>query len=627
MIRRTAVLAAVAIAAACANSAPPPPEDAPRAEFPPVQSIEEEGKVAEPDPPPPEPSKHRDDVHEQEESAPEDRAVVAGSLGGERASSGVRLMLGDPEIEVVQPGAKIEREVHGPKKAHSPPTSSSTLGTRGIGRGGGGTAGVGSLGGGKLWRHHSRGAEVRGYGSNLPRYYRVPAKRRSTESFRHYGTNSFTDPIEDPYSTFGLDVDTGSYTIARRRLTDGFLPHRDGIRVEEFVNYFSYDYPEPDDDAFSVSLEAAPSPFATQDDTYLVRVGVQGKEAVHPRKPVHLVFLVDVSGSMRRPRKLELAKSSLTTLTENLGERDTVAIVTYASESKIVLPPTTVRERATILEAVRSLSASGGTAMSTGLDLAYQLAEKHLVEEHENRVIVLSDGDPNLGTTSLERLNAQIARYAKKGVTLSTIGFGIRRYRDVIMEQLANRGNGNYFYVDSQKESDRIFGRQLDGTLQVIARDVKIQVEFNPEAVERYRLIGYENRDIADDDFRDDAVDAGELGAGHTVTALYEVIVKDQLAERVATVRVRHKEPRGSERAVENTFALDRDELRRSIGDSSKDFQFAAAVCAFAEKLRGSPYAEHLTWGWIEEIASSTTRQRADRKELVRLIQKARERS
>ena len=506
-------------------------------------------------------------------------------------------------------------------------------GTLGTGKGGIGGVGLGRTvspskgGGGVGFGRLSPSNWTGGSGArNVPRESLRPI--RNTEGYVNHGTNPFTDPLEDRLSTFAIDVDTGSYTIARRKLNGGRIPPADSVRVEEFVNYFDYDYAEPKSGAFAVSMEAAPSPFATTNDTYLLRVGVQGKTiAPKDRKPVHLTFLVDVSGSMRSADKIGLVKKALRVLADNLREEDTVAIATYAGATQILLRPTKAAERTLIFDAIEKLTAGGSTAMASGLTLAYQLADENLQPTHENRVIVLSDGDANVGRTSPKELSDQIAAHVKHGITLSTIGFGMGNYKDHRMEQLANDGNGNYYYVDSEREARKIFGDQLDGTLQVIARDVKLQVEFNPEAVERYRLIGYENRDIADKDFRNDAVDAGEIGAGHTVTAMYEVVLKDELPERIATVRVRHKEPRGSEEAAEAKFGLDRGDLRAKIADSSVDFQFAASVCAFAEKLRGSEYAKQITWDWIEEIAASAAGNRGDRKEMVELVRKARRNS
>ncbi len=555
--------------------------------------------------------------------------------------------LAETRLEVKGDSAGNLQDALDTDKAGSAALAGLGVGLHGAGVGGGGAAGVvglgkidtgGGRGGGGKSKRRSRSGSGEGYGRGVSGLlshtqhsigWRGPAQPRierpepvARESYTHHGTNRFTDPTEDRFSTFSIDVDTGSYTIARRKLNDGGMPPTASVRVEEFVNYFSYDYPKPQADAFRVSMEAAPSPFATDGRTHLLRVGVQGQTiASADRKPVHLTFLVDVSGSMQRPDKIGLVKKSLRILTDNLKEGDTVAMATYAGRTEILLQPT--RAKGQIIDAIERLSAGGSTAMASGLDLAYTLAAKNLEADHENRVIVLSDGDANVGRTGWKEMLDQISSQVKLGVTLSTIGFGMGNYQDSTMEQLANKGNGNYYYVDSEKEAFKIFGDQIDGTLQVIAKDVKLQVEFNPEAVRRYRLVGYENRDIADKDFRNDKVDAGEIGAGHTVTALYEVELKDELPERIATVRVRHKEPRGSDTAREQRFGFDRDELRTSISKSSADFQFAAAVAAFAEKLRDSPYAKKLTYAWILEIAEGATKGKSDRKEFVKLVKRA----
>jgi Ca-activated chloride channel family protein len=395
------------------------------------------------------------------------------------------------------------------------------------------------------------------------------------------------------------------------------------VRVEEFVNYFKYDYPNPDDGAFGVHLEAAPSPFTARKDTYLMRVGVQGKRIrQEERKPVHLTFLVDVSGSMSSRDKLPLAQQSLKILTNNLQEGDTVALATYAGRTEIILPPTGVEKKRDIMDAIDRLSSGGGTGMSSGMEAAYKLALQNHKRDHVNRVIVVSDGDANIGRTSHDQILAQIKKYVDEGVTLSTIGFGMGNYKDTMMEQLANKGNGNYYYVDSAKEATRIFGEQVDGTLQVIAKDVKIQVEFDPEMVPKYRLIGYENRDIADKDFRNDKVDAGEIGAGHTVTALYEVQMAPKAKGKLATVRIRAKKPDGH-KAAEQEFHFRDADVRTKLGQASKDFQFSAAVATFAEILRESPYAENLSLDLVEEVAKSAAGKRDDRLEFLQLVRKA----
>ncbi|QDG54858.1 DUF3520 domain-containing protein [Persicimonas caeni] len=455
-------------------------------------------------------------------------------------------------------------------------------------------------------------------------------QQANTEDYANYGVNQMTQTAEDALSTFAIDVDTGAYTIARRKLNYGQMPPSSAVRVEEFVNYFRYSYPDPDSGAFGVFMEAAPSPFVAEDEAErrkILRVGVQGKRVTRStRKPVHLTFLVDVSGSMSSPDKLGLAQKSLEILTNNLQEGDTVALATYAGRVAKILDPTGIENKGRILTAIKSLRSGGSTAMNSGLELAYKLALQNHERDHVNRVIVLSDGDANVGPASHQQILKRIKHFVDEGVTLSTIGFGMGNYKDTMMEQLANNGNGNYYYIDAEKEAWKVFGEQLDGTLQVIAKDVKIQVEFDEEAVESYRLIGYENRDIADKDFRNDKVDAGEIGAGHTVTALYELVLTDKGAKesnKLGTVRIRAKKPDGA-KASEQAFLLTRGDLKSSIREASKDFQFATAVAGFAEILRESPYAKNLSYDLIEEIAQgATVAGQQDRQEFLQLVKKA----
>lgn len=450
-------------------------------------------------------------------------------------------------------------------------------------------------------------------------------QRNVSEQYTNYGVNEMTRSVEDRLSTFSIDVDTGAYTIARKKLNAGQIPPAASVRVEEYLNYFRYDYPSPDRGAFGVHLEAAPSPFTADTSTKLLRVGVQGKTlATAERKPVHLTFLVDVSGSMTGRDKLPLATDALKLLTKNLQPEDSVAIATYAGRVARILPPTGMHQRGRILEALGSLRSGGGTGMNDGMALAYEMAMQAHKPGHVSRVIVLSDGDANIGPSSHDDILKGIKSYVDEGITMTTIGFGMGNYKDTMMEQLANQGNGNYYYIDTIEEARKVFGDQLDGTLQVIAKDVKIQVEFDPDKVPSYRLIGYENRDIADKDFRNDKVDAGEIGAGHSVTALYEIQVAPEAQGKLATVRIRHKEPQGHT-ASEQEFYLRDHDVRGSLADASRDFQFAAAVAGFAELLRESPYAEGLSFDLIEEVArGATTSQQVDRNEFLGLIERAR---
>lgn len=446
----------------------------------------------------------------------------------------------------------------------------------------------------------------------------------NTETYADYGVNPMTDTAEDRLSTFAVDVDTASYAIARRKIVDGQRPPASAVRVEEWVNYFNYEYAGPSDDRpFAVHMDAAPSPFSP--NRHIVRVGVQAKKlSVHERKPVHLVFLVDVSGSMSSPDKLGLAKRALRILVDNLRDGDTVALVTYASGSRIVLEPTGIENKHVIHAAIEDLQAGGSTAMGQGIELAYHLAGQNLSKDSVSRVIILSDGDANVGPSDHAGLLKLIAGHAKEGVTVSTIGFGMGNYKDELMEQLANKGNGNYYYIDGLSQAKRVFAEQLGGTLEVVAKDVKIQVEWNPKAVKRYRLIGYENRDIADDDFRDDKVDAGEIGAGHTVTALYEIeLAEGDESSSLATVRIRAKQPRGT-KAAESAYLLDRGDVAGSFDGASNDFRFAVAVMAGAEILRGSPHAAEWDLAKVIAIASRAGAEgNSERTEFVELMRTA----
>jgi Ca-activated chloride channel family protein len=458
----------------------------------------------------------------------------------------------------------------------------------------------------------------------------------NSEAYTDYGINDMTRVDRDRYSTFSIDVDTASYSIARRKLQSGQLPPTASVRVEEFVNYFDYDYEPPAGDVqgdsapFAVNMEGAPHPF--QPSHHLLRFGVQGALPHQvDRTPVHLTFLVDTSGSMSSHDKLGLAQRSLHELVENLSPTDTVALGTYAGSVREVLAPTPIsRNRDRIHDAIDALSAGGGTGMSSGVELAYQMASEAMVQGHENRVIVLSDGDANIGRTSHEEILRTIKRYAEEGITLSTIGFGMGNYKDTMMEQLADQGDGNYAYIDSIDEARRVFGEDLEATLRVIARDVKIQVEFNPEAVIAYRLIGYENRDIADRDFRNDAVDAGEIGAGHTVTALYDVVLADGYrGEDLGVVRLRHKTPYATRpgrdsAAVEWETRFPARLVRREYAAASHDFRLAVAAGFFAELLRGSPYTAEVTFDSLLPLARAAARaDRGDEQELVALIERA----
>jgi Ca-activated chloride channel family protein len=469
----------------------------------------------------------------------------------------------------------------------------------------------------------TRTASGSGYGRSGTAVMAADPRSAGGEGYKDYGVNAWVDTMKDALSTFAVDVDTASYTIARRKLTEGVLPPKAAVRVEEFVNYFGYRYPRPDGARpFSVTADLAPSPFTT--GRHILRVGVATRPlAVSERKPANLVFLVDVSGSMQSPDKLPLAKRSLRVLVDNLKDGDTVSLVTYAGSTRVVLPPTGLAHKDHILAAIEDLSAGGSTAMASGLELAYQQAARGLRPGAISRVIVLSDGDANVGSTSHADILAAITRHVKEGVTLSTIGFGMGNYKDETMEQLANKGNGNNFYIDGLSQARRVFQEQIGGTLEVVAKDVKIQVELDPAQVARYRLVGYENRDVADVDFRNDKVDAGEIGAGHQVTAVYEVeLAAKRPAGALATVRVRHKEPRG-DKAMEAAFPVLPTAVAPTFAAASDDLRFATAVAAFADVLRGSEDAEHWSLAEVRRIAAASAGDDRDRRELVALVDRA----
>lgn len=402
--------------------------------------------------------------------------------------------------------------------------------------------------------------------------------------------NGWVETAKDRLSTFGADVDTASYTEARRALREGRMPAPATVRVEEFINFFKYEYPSPEGGPFGVQLDVAPSPVEAK--TQLLRIGIQAKRvAMRDRKVAHLTFLVDTSGSMSGPDRLPLAKQSLKLMLRNLKENDTVSLVTYAGGTRDVLAPTPASEIATIERAIDSLSSGGGTAMGSGMELAYGHAVKMLKPNEISRVIVLTDGDANIGASSHEGILEAISKHVKEGVTLSTVGFGTGNYRDHLLEQLADKGNGNAVYIDSMTQARRVFEEQLGGLLEVVAKDVKFQVEFDPAVVERYRLVGYENRDIADHDFRNDRVDSGDVGAGHAVTAIYAVQLKGE-GRALGNLRIREKAPNG-EKAEEQLHPLTAANWHGSVNAAPRTFRLATAAALLAEGLRGHGTARY----------------------------------
>ena len=450
--------------------------------------------------------------------------------------------------------------------------------------------------------------------------------------FKDAGTNPFIDTEDDKFSTFGMDVDTASYTVMRRYLRDGHLPPSEAVRVEEFVNAIDYNYASPSDKAFAIHLEGARSRFGEGKRLQSLRIGIQGR--VIPdidRKDAILTFVVDVSGSMARENRLGLVKKALTLLLEQLRPNDKVGIVVYGSNARVVLPHTGIVNREHILTAIRALAPEGATNAEAGLRMGYKLAHQNSNPNYINRVILCSDGVANVGRTGSDAILKEIRTYVKEGVTLTTVGFGMGNYNDVLMEQLADRGNGSYAYVDTLSEAKRIFVENLTGTLQVIAKDAKIQVEFNPKTVSRFRLLGYENRRLAHEDFRNDTVDAGEVGAGHSVTALYEIKLHENAVGKLATVSIRHEDP-DTGHVTEVNESISTDALRRTFEESTPAFQLAASVAEFAEILRGSFWAQEGTLENVQEtlagilphIQAKTPQHRTRNEELLSLIREAR---
>ena len=449
--------------------------------------------------------------------------------------------------------------------------------------------------------------------------------------YRGQGRDRFTDfdsnPVkvaaEEPVSTFSIDVDTASYGFMRASLNEGMLPEKDAVRIEELINYFPYDYapPEAPDTPFAAHVSVMPAPW--NDVARLMHIGIKGYVPDRRAAPrANLVFLIDTSGSMDAPNKLPLLINSLKLLLDALTPEDRVAIVTYAGSAGVVLAPTQVAERARIRASLERLRARGSTAGAEGIREAYRLAEQHLVEDGINRVILATDGDFNVGITEPEELERYITRQRASGVFLSVLGFGMGNYNDALMQRLAQNGNGNAAYIDSLSEARKVLVEEATSTLFPIAKDVKIQVEFNPAAISEYRLIGYETRMLAREDFRNDKVDAGEIGAGHTVTAIYEVTPVGLGAERIAPLRyrregtepdtvfdgefaflkIRYKLP-GSDTSTLITRPVNAADAFESVDSAPREARFAAAVAAFGELLRGGRYTGDYGYGDVIALA------------------------
>ncbi|MBA3468932.1 MAG: von Willebrand factor type A domain-containing protein [Herpetosiphonaceae bacterium] len=409
--------------------------------------------------------------------------------------------------------------------------------------------------------------------------------------FKNYGTNPFVSTAIDPQSTFAMDVDTAAYGVMRRYLSDGNLPDPDSVRVEEYLNYFNYEYPQPETGDFAIYTEAGPSPFGG-DGYELVQIGIQGRTVDSvDRKPAALTFVIDVSGSMATENRLETVKQALALLVGEMRADDTIAIAVYGSEARAVLDVTSGADKGRILAAINNLQSEGSTNVQAGLRVGFGLADEAFKADGINLLLLCSDGVANNGVTDPEALIDQYRAYFDRGVQLSSYGFGMGNYNDVLMETLANQGNGAYAYIDTLDEAERVFVQNLTSTLQTIARDAKIQVEFNPAVVKRYRLVGYENRDVADEDFRNDTVDAGEVGAGHSVTALYEIKRFPEAAGDLANVRIRYQKPDGGN-VVEEAQTLTTSSLRAAVADTTPRFKLATSVAQYAELLRHSQWTQ-----------------------------------
>ena len=432
-----------------------------------------------------------------------------------------------------------------------------------------------------------------------------------TEEYGYWLENDYQSPKNTPLSTFSIDVDKASYANIRRFIEQGQKPPAGAVRIEEMVNYFDYNYPQPQGEhPLSIISEMGTCPW--NQEHLLLHIGLQGKKIDMSKAPRNnLVFLLDVSGSMNQENKLPLVKQAFKLLVNNLREEDRVAIVVYAGAAGLVLPPTLGSNKAAIIEALDKLEAGGSTAGGEGIKQAYKIAKENFVKEGNNRVILASDGDFNVGVSSESELVRLIESKRNDGIFLSVLGFGLGNYKDSKMEMLADKGNGNYAYIDNFEEAKKVFGKEMGGTLYTIAKDVKLQLEFNPKYVESYRLIGYENRIMAAEDFNDDKKDAGELGSGHTVTALYEIIPKgvkkgdnemnsvDPLryqqtkttsksnSEEFVFVKLRYKKP-NSDNSILLEKTIDNQSLR--LESTSNNFRFSAAVAAFGQLLRASKY-------------------------------------
>ena len=467
----------------------------------------------------------------------------------------------------------------------------------------------------------------------------------NTEDYDNIVENKFLEAIQNPLSTFSIDVDEAAYSNIRRYINNGSIPPAGAVRIEEMINYFDYSYPQPkDDDPFTVNTELSECPWSPQHR--LVHIGLQGKEIPVQHLPnANIVFLIDVSGSMDEPNKLPLVKSSMKLLADQLRPDDKVAIVVYAGRAGLVLPATSGAKTTAIKEAIDQLEAGGSTAGGEGIQLAYKVARENFIKGGNNRIILATDGDFNVGVSSDDELVSLVEKERKSGVSLSVLGYGMGNYKDNKMQQLADKGNGNHSYIDNINEARKVLVSEFGSTLFTIAKDVKIQIEFNPAKVQAYRLIGYENRMLAAEDFNDDKKDAGELGSGHTVTALYEVIpagIKSEFPGKVdalkyqpaktmttttggdelMTIKLRYKKPDGD---VSKLIVHPVTDAHLALDNTSENFRFSAAVASFGMLLRNSAFKQNASFQQVIGLAKGAKGTDANgyRQEFINLVQAA----
>ena len=467
-----------------------------------------------------------------------------------------------------------------------------------------------------------------------------PPQQHNAETYKEIKENSFVAVAQQPVTTFSADVDRAAYANVRRIIGYGQIPPKDAVRIEEMVNYFDYDYPAPEEGSASplrVSPELAPAPW--NPNHLLLRIGLQAKKIdLAKAPPSNIVFLIDVSGSMDEENKLPLLQSSFKMLLGQLRPDDKVAIVTYANGTKVALPSTSVKDKEKIIKVLDNLYASGGTSGGKGIQLAYEQAQKSFIKNGNNRIILATDGDFNIGINNTTDLEKFIEKQRESGIYMSVLGFGMGNYRDDMAETIADKGNGNYAYIDNITEAKKVLVNELSGTLFAVAKDVKLQLEFNPKYVKEYKLIGYENRMLANEDFTNDKKDAGEIGAGHTVTALYELVPSDgkvaqslryqsqELNEKgkgneLGFLKIRYKDPKVKDaKSVEITEPLVFN--KKALKETSTDYRFAASVAEFGILLRDNSNKANATYDQVIELAEGAIGKDPEgyRKEFVRLV-------